>query len=394
MSALPHKLLGTKPANGFSLVEIMVGMAIGLLGILVMLQMLSFSENQKRTTSGSDDAQNAGAIALYGMQRDIQQSGYGISAQGLIGCSVKWTTTADAASVTVPLAPVTINSTLIPAAASDTNTDTLMVIYGNSNSPEEGDTISAQPTSPTVYTVGAATSYNLGDRVITQFGVRQSPCGIAPSSLISLDTISGVAAAPNVTLGTGVANVMTNNSTPSNPPMLYNLGQTPRIQVYAVKNGNLTVCDYTAYNCGSAAYAGNAAIWVPIAGNIVSLRAQYGRDTSTAAPMTGIVSLYDQTTPVYATGSVPSYQCTWARISAVRIALVAQGNGGGGTTVTTTAPTWDGTTTVAAAAPVPGNTALAINLTSVTNWQSYHYKVFQTAVPIRNITMQGVVAGC
>ncbi len=381
MSAPFHKQRVTKPADGFSLVEIIVGMTIGLLGIMVMMQMLSFSENQKRTTSGSSDAQNAGAIALYGIQRDIQQSGYGISAQNLIGCSVTWTTTTDASTVTVPLAPVTINSTPIPAAASDPNTDTVMVIYGNYNGPEEGDSISAQPTPPTVYSVGTPTSYNISDRVIAQYAVRLAAC------TLTLDKVNSIAA-PNVTVATGVALTFPGSVFPT----LYNLGQTPKVQVYAVRNGNLTVCDYMAYNCGSAAYAAintaNQSIWVPIAGNIVSLKAQYGRDTN-AVPMTGIVDTFDQTTPATA--------CNWARVSVVRIALVAIGSGGG-TSVITTAPTWDGTTAVAAAAPLPGNVSNPINLTQIpnvaANWQNYHYKVFQTVVPIRNITMQGVVTGC
>ncbi|MCX7179106.1 MAG: prepilin-type N-terminal cleavage/methylation domain-containing protein, partial [Proteobacteria bacterium] len=57
-------------AQGFSLVEIMVGMVIGMLGIIVMMQIFALAEGQKRSTTGGGDAQNTGAIALYGLQRD------------------------------------------------------------------------------------------------------------------------------------------------------------------------------------------------------------------------------------------------------------------------------------------------------------------------------------
>jgi type IV pilus assembly protein PilW len=73
---------------GFSLVEVMVAMVIALLGILVMTQVFSLFEGQRRTTSGGDDAITAGGIALYGIQRDIQQSGWGIGSAQLIGCTV------------------------------------------------------------------------------------------------------------------------------------------------------------------------------------------------------------------------------------------------------------------------------------------------------------------
>ncbi len=62
--------------QGFTLVEIMVAMVIGMLGIIIMMQMSSMFESQKRTTTGGDDALNAGAIALYGLQQSAQQAGY------------------------------------------------------------------------------------------------------------------------------------------------------------------------------------------------------------------------------------------------------------------------------------------------------------------------------
>ena len=368
---LPSKQNFRRKAAGFSLAEIMVGMVIGLLGVIIMLNMLSVSENQKRTTSGGDDAQNAGAIALYGMQRDIQQSGYGTSAQRLIGCNVQLR-----AGVTLTgIAPVTINHNLVPTAAHDANTDTLLVVYGNANGPGEGDGITAQPTSPTIYTVQTQPSYAVGDYVIAQYSSRQTPC----TGLV-LDTIqTATAGSPNVTVANGVANIMTTNLVTGITPELLNLGQSPKVLVYAVRNGNLTVCDYMQNDCGSAANAtinsANEAIWAPIAGNIVSLKAQYGRDTNAAGAMDGIVDVYDQTTP----SNAGTLACDWARIPAVRLALVARGSSGASTAA---APTWAGSATN------------PIDLTSLTKWTNYRYKVFETTVPLRNITMQGVQPGC
>lgn len=74
---------------GFSLVEIMVGMVIGLIGMIVILQVFGLFEGQKRTTTGGDDAQNAAAIALFGLQHDIEQAGYGISDVSLFSCNLQ-----------------------------------------------------------------------------------------------------------------------------------------------------------------------------------------------------------------------------------------------------------------------------------------------------------------
>ncbi|MEI7842360.1 MAG: prepilin-type N-terminal cleavage/methylation domain-containing protein [Gallionellaceae bacterium] len=107
----------TLSQRGFTLVEIMVAMAIGMLGIVIIMQMATMFDSQKRTTTGGDDAQNAGAIALFGLQQNIQQSGY---------CFSTTPPTLNGATLT----PVTRNLAAINALK-DANTDTILVSYGN-----------------------------------------------------------------------------------------------------------------------------------------------------------------------------------------------------------------------------------------------------------------------
>jgi len=333
-------------ASGFSLVEIMVGMVIGLLGFLVILQVFSMSESRNRTTIAGDDAQNGGAIALYGVERDIRVSGFGITASNILGCNMVlpggWTLAS--------MAPATINHASIPAG--DANTDTLLIVYGSGNSTAEGDVITAQP-GAAVYTVQTPTSFNAGDQVVTQSQARPAPCDLALNSVVSTDPSAG-----SVTLESAVAGM--SNGT------MFNLGQVPRILAYAVRNGTLTVCDYLLNNCGLAANTGNDTIWTPVASNVVSLRAEYGHDSDGD----GTVETYNQTTP--------NTQCGWVRAGAIRIALVTRSNQRA-PQATTVAPAWAGTT--------------AINLTGFADWQDYRYKTFETLVPIRNLAWQAA-AGC
>ena len=162
---------------------------------------------------------------------------------------------------------------------------------------------------------------------------------------------------------------------------LFNLGRTPQILAYAVRGGNLTLCDYLRDDCGLDSNKGNRAVWVPIGTNIASLKAQYGRDTDTTAD--GIVNDYDQAAPVA--------QADWLRIRALRLALVARSaeyeSAIDATTgqrvcdpVTPNAPSWEGSAT----APV--------DLSGFADWKCYRYKVFQTVVPIRNIIWMGISA--
>ena len=341
-----------KQAAGFSLVELMVGMVIGMFGIIVMLQVFSLSEERKRTTTGGSDAMSEGVMALYALQRDIRQAGYGVSALDVLGCPLT------VSGVTLALAPVTINPDAAIIPAGDANSDRLLVIYGNSEGQPQGTAYVANTVNPTP---------------ANRYVVIDSPCTAAPiSSGATSRAVSGV---------------------------FYDLGPSPRVLAYAVRSGNLTMCDYLARNCGDPDPDTIAANYAPVANNIVSLRAQYGHDNVTtpnplpsgstpgvADPVTGKipsyqVDSYDQTPaqnlPVGATAA-----CKWARTGAVRLAVVARSALFEKDAVTTAAPVWD------------GSTGAQIDLSASADWGNYRYKVFQTVVPLRNVTWMGVQEGC
>lgn len=66
-------------AGGFSLVELMVALVIGLAATLVIMQMFAVSEARKRASTGGADAQTNAAVTLYQLERDIRQAGYGLA---------------------------------------------------------------------------------------------------------------------------------------------------------------------------------------------------------------------------------------------------------------------------------------------------------------------------
>lgn len=375
-----------------------MALVIGIVGIVVMMQVFSVFEGQKRTTTGGDDAISSGAIALYTMQRDIQQSGWGISSLQLIGCRVTLPVGAS-----IPLMPVTINPAGI--TGQDVNTDTLLVVSGSGNGTVEGDNIDSMPAAgaPNVYAVHTPTGFNppqaavpplpqlAADWVVAAPPLRPSPCNL------TLTDVTNVSA-PNVAVSMGVAG-MTNGK-------LYNLGSSPRVRVYAIRSGHLTVCNYWVNDCGLVANNIDSEIWVPMASNIVSLRAEYGRDTNSAS-MDAVVDLWDQTvatpdTPISGNAGKNIEACGRLRISALRIALVARSSvpekAPGGIHVTAAAPVWAGSDDLAQGISATAAAAVAISPPSPDatwpTWQDFRYKVFQTVVPLRNITVMGAVTGC
>jgi len=362
-------------SGGFSLVELMVGMVIGMLGVIIMMQIFSVSEGFKRATTGGDDAQNNGAISLYNLQRDLRQAGEGSNAYtdnaasassfALIGCNLTLR-----AGVTInAIGPVMINAG-IPTTGIDANTDRLLVFYGSGYDGPEGDRIEAQPAT-NIYTLagfaaaGGTPSIAVGDWVVAVPTPRPAPCNL------SMEQVTAVAGS-NVTVAAGVAGM------PGGA--LFNLGQAPRFMAYAVRSGSLTTCDYMVNNCGVY----TAANWVQLASNIVSMRAQYGQDT-TAGTMDGTVDIYDQTTPT-------TNACQWVRMRAVRVALVARSAQleKAGAPFPTPGPlTWAGST----ANPI-GSAVNAIDLSADADWQRYRYRTFETVVPLRNMAWLGVQTGC
>lgn len=64
---------------GFSLVDVMVGMVLSLLGTIVIFQVFGASESIKRTTTSGGEAQQNGVAALFMVERALKEAGYGIN---------------------------------------------------------------------------------------------------------------------------------------------------------------------------------------------------------------------------------------------------------------------------------------------------------------------------
>ncbi len=345
--------------NGFTLVEVMVGMVIGMIGIIIMMQVFSFSEGQKRTTTGSGDSQSNGAMAVYNLQRDIRQAGFGFNSTRVLGCGLKRPAQGSIAAHDFSfLAPVVINPPTTDVPAGDANTDTLLIMYGNSDGTPEGDLITLLNGN----TLGIITPANFqsGQWVFQAPAAAVSPCSL---NMTTVSSITG----NFVTVAETAVNA---NATHS----LFAFGSTPRILAYAIRGGNLTVCNYMTADCSAACTATDGTCstdWIPIANDIVSLRAQYGRDTSSS--MDGI-DTWDQTTPSATGLSADQFACLWVRASALRIAVVARNaQPEKGEISGPNAPLWQ------------GSAGAAIDLSAKANWRNYRYKVFETTIPIRNL---------
>ena len=392
---------------GMSMVELMVAMAIALIGTIIIFQVFEVSEGIRRTTTSGGDAQQNGQIGLYVMENDLRNAGMGFNDTPYAGCNVTaFDSTRGTPNFSFLLSPVSI-----VGGAGNTAPDSISIFYG-SQYVVANSTVIAAP-------MGAATA----DVKITssgRYGFREGDMvvlvqpGTANCELMEVTALTGASNdsfshdnTPNYTLnwvssgavgvrsrfnpaggsfqfgGTGAAAARVYNlGNPYDDNGVFNINNPtmPIYNTYAVSSNTLTV----ASKFSSAAA-------VPIADNIVQMRALYGLDdgvnnnTVTINPFyvagDGIVDRFVDAATFDAMAVKP-----WQYLSMVRIAIVARsaiaekGSGGGACDTTTAAPTWSGSNLGGA----PFNMQVSLDLSADPNWQCYRYKVFETTVPLRN----------
>jgi type IV pilus assembly protein PilW len=331
---------------GFGLVEILVGVAIGAIASLVIVQVVTSFEGQKRGTGGSADAQTNGSVALYTIQRDGLAAGFGLPVYSArnspLNCPLLVDDDNNPATPGVDISPVTITDGGVGAGASDIIT----IRSGTDTRGTGGIPITITGVLGNVLTVTNNMACSDGDRVIVSRGGACLMNTIAPTG------ISGNPGTTQITL-LSAAGVTSGSSIACLPGW--------RVNTYQVNNGNLELN-------GARNVAG-----------IVNIQAQYGIST------TGRNNTVTQW--VDAGGAVANAVDFRNSIKALRIAIVSRNGLLEANNVTdacsslvTPNPTglcaWAGT----AASPAP-----PIDLSNDPNWRRYRYRVFETVIPMRNV---------
>lgn len=379
-------MMTRRGAQGFTLIELMISVVIGLLAILFATRMMTDTERNKDGALGGSQSMQNGMMAMFTISGDAEQAGYGLNDPLLNGCDTIFYDRLDFELPKVKRG----GDEVTPLAAA-------VIIDGG-----------ARPDKLTLYSGSSATgtatmrliaNYNGGN----QLSLDRQPYGFAVGDVIvvapedgagkcSLAQISTLTdgAAPSL----GFADVADRYNQgelkrdfPGSATRVFNLGRAASLSfhTWSVDKGVLRL---RATNMGAA---GDDA--QPVADNIVSLKAQYGFDTrGTAAfdPEKGMQVGQWSNTMIDAdadgvTGSAGDYQ----RIAALRIAVVARNKA-------PDAPGADGTcSTTTEALKVFGtkqpSTVDAVEVTldlseadAAVDWTCYRYRAFETIVPLRN----------
>jgi type IV pilus assembly protein PilW len=364
--------------RGMSLVELMVGMLIGLIGIVIITHLYVTNEQYKRSTTGSGTAQVNGAIALYTLERDVRMAGYGVNHSGALGCSTavvggspiqyyyegQGYSNPPLGGSTLPpliLAPVVIGSVA-------GQPDSITLLYSTAAEgvmPTKIDENMPQPSSE--FKVDGTAGFKDGDLVVVAQG---ATCALAEitnvqTSASKLQHNPGVSAPWNPPGGGNLLPAFSNGA------LIFNLGN-PIWRTYSVDT-NVAANSYklqVSEIFGALAPGSNP--FVHLVDDIVDMQAQYGRDTNDD----GAVETWDTNTPTTAAG--------WTQVLAVRIGILARSGNwerpstpGGPCEATTALPSWSGFDESGAAGDrftIPGGLP-----------SCYKYRVFEVTVPLRNM---------
>ncbi len=420
--------------RGFGLVEIMVGLVVGLVSMVVVMQVYTVFENQKRATTTGSDAQTNGALALFLLEREVRAAGNGIS-EGepqkyppLAGCTTHIYDTSDYL-IPDPANPLvsksisggTVSSIrLAPAVVTDGGgglSDSLTIVYGTSSIAAPYTTNGYTPGTTTLSLSGSAAGIGLnGQKDMVALIQEDTNPATNPSygdsskknyknpttcSLLQVTCpVSSTGCPAVLPVPAGRYNMAGGTGLPPfiDGTKLYNLGQL-NLVTFRISGNNL-VADVSKFGVtpdgGAGAAVTNRTDFSPLASNIVNMQVQYGVDTGndnaagcktnaaastlTAADADAVVDAWVNATGDWANNgtTTPSQFDKLRRIRAVRIGLVARS----GAKARNTAD--EPCNAVAPVIHWDSGPDMTADLSALADWQCYRYKVYQTTIPVRN----------
>ena len=334
--------MNARRQRGFTLIEMMIGIVIGLFGLLAITEVLvDFNVNRNAVTQ-TMESQNNGTMALYLMERDLLKAGYGM--MNIQDCSnINWYFNS---AVQTPLTTLPVKITDGGAAS-----DSIEVQYANSSAGVPATLISqAQNTYADPLSVASVVGLASGNLVIADAG------GVC--------TLYGVTAVNNVSGALSHASTSAYNpaSDPGNgwdpvpvSSTLVNLGSNFVDRRYGITANALATASFPSYASSTSV------------DGIVFMKAQYGRDTNG-----------DGTVDTWSAGTWVPDNSTANQIVAVRIGVVAR-------SLETIAGVAPSSITLLPELKDLTGVSIGARVDYTLPDRNYRYKAYSTIIPLRNV---------
>jgi type IV pilus assembly protein PilW len=360
--------------HGFSLIEIMVGVVIGLIAVLVIYQVFAAAEGIKRNTTSAGDAQQNGLLASFmlGVELSNASNGVAFAWQKLQSCPP----TASAATM---LRPIPI---LITDGGGPTVPDQFVTNYSISNLAIAPAPFRAPSASNTPYVVQAPIGFSVGDIVVATSGGGDGAGTCAVSRVIAAGTNLTPTPPGPLPLPDEVAGWVTigHSNAPSafdTNAYLLNMGRASNFQQRVRYDVDATGV-LRSTSLWDLDGAPNPQVPNPLASNIVNMKLLYGIDnTGPGGNPDGILDTWVTPTGAWSDASVLAAPiATLRQIKAVRLGIIVRGE------------QWD--------RDAPDKTVTLFDDTTVPFTQTfprfdpgsgmgnYRYRFYETIIPMRN----------
>lgn len=276
--------------RGASLIDVLVGLALGLLCMVLMYQAFVALDSARRNATAVADAESAGAYALHAVAAAIDNAGAGVA------LTAPWLDTcpaiADAATTLRPI-PVVVTDGGAPDRP-----DSIVVRQSLAPFAIPAALVAATPPGARLR-VESVGGFAAGDRIVAIS--RTGTC-------IAADITDAVPAAAGITELT-------------TSPIVVDLpASTVVVDLGRAGSSAITRYDVTAGNLRSTD-VGNGDAPTPIAANVVNAKFQYGIDVDGD----GVLDTWTPATGAWTAANVlTAPRATLARIGAVRIGLVVR----------------------------------------------------------------------
>ena len=353
--------------RGVGLTDLLVGLAIGMLAMLVIIKVAVLFESRRKSTVGAAVAQQNVAIAVSLMSRELRMTGQGLGPADSVGCPVAHDL--GTALGALSLTPVTIIDgtagapdeirIFSSATRQSTAAANLLIAHASTDTSMQIDsTLGMQPEDYLLFYEAGKTCSLVRATAISMGAFR-----VDHSSMPMVTPTTPVAAG---TVATPAALDYASGS------RVINLGSLHLVR-YAINTNN---------DLQSSRFSVTLANWqtAAMASGMVSLQAQYGFDNRPGVQTSPQVTFWSSAM-IDADGNGKTGDSNdLKRLIALRFAVVARSSERNDQGCNASLPQWtagDATT---------GQLALTdISLDHVNNWNCFRYRVLEAEVPLRNL---------
>lgn len=368
--------------TGFSLIELLVALIVGLLASMAVYSVMSVNEGRKRTTTSVNDIDQAGAYALYQIDQAVRNAGAGLglafnesqSVTSTLGCPIHAVNSGaqimPAGTFPAPFATVSGTIRLAPIiimdGAAGAGGDVIIAMSGSSGLSEIPTEFSTAASNLLQLNLENIVGFRANDRILLLDAASTQPCFISQvaASFIAKEDESVLPLGGAFYQGTIAGNTITSAKT-----FAVNLGQTPSFTMLGVGDNNI-LFQYDLLRAAAAtADDANPATFIE---NTYQMQALYGVDidgNNTVASITWVTPTGNYSAANLLNGSAAA-SARLATIKAIKVGLVLRAS------LDETKAVSNNSLTLFSDTTSPVTVAL--------NPNTFRYRAFEATIPLRN----------